>query len=61
MYLQVLVVEFLKIKEGREALEDYMVGKGYVIFPSTPQERRKGKWAEDDHIFVKKGSGYMEA
>jgi hypothetical protein len=57
----VLIVEFLNIKEGKKALEDYMASKGYAIFPSTPEEKGKGKWAEDDHIFVKKGSGYKEA
>jgi len=56
----VLIVEFLNIVEGKEALEHFMVSKGYAIFPTTAEERAKGKWAEDDHIFVKKGSGLNE-
>jgi hypothetical protein len=58
--LQVLIVEFLNIAEGKAALEKFMVNQGYEIFPSTAAERAKGKWAEDDHIFVKKGVGLNE-
>jgi len=37
-----------------------MLSKGYVIYPSVPEERTFQKWAEDDHIFIKKGCGYKE-
>jgi hypothetical protein len=53
-------VEFLNIKEGKRALEKFMISKGYSIFPSTQAERGKGQWAEDDHIFVKRGFGLNE-
>jgi hypothetical protein len=58
--LQVLIVEFKFIPEGKQGLEEFMLSKGYVIYPSIPAEREFQKWAEDDHIFIKKGCGYKE-
>jgi hypothetical protein len=56
----VLIVGFLNTTEGKEALEKYMTAQGYVIFPRTAVVKGKRKWAEDDHIFVKKGVGLNE-
>jgi len=56
----VLIVEFSHIKEGKKVLEDFMAGKGYIIYPSTAEEQKIENWAGEDYIFIKKGSGYKE-
>jgi len=52
-------VEFSHISEGKKALEDFMISKGYINYPSIPSEHGGG-WAGEDYIFIKKGCGYKE-
>jgi len=56
---QIFIVEHYNVRQGKQALIDFMVGKGYVSIPSLPEER-KGGWAYWDCIFVKMGSGFKE-
>ena len=50
--IKVLIVEYNHIKEGRNALVDYMKGNGYTSLP----ELRRGGW--QDIVFVKRGFTY---
>ncbi|XP_059470046.1 uncharacterized protein LOC132193414 [Neocloeon triangulifer] len=59
--IKVLLVNYQYVQGGKKTVEDILVGKGYVSFPSTAPEQEKGQWAENNQIFVKKGSGYKEA
>ncbi|XP_059475066.1 protein Star-like [Neocloeon triangulifer] len=46
-------IEHSNIQEGGDKLMDFMILNGYEALSSTPEEQ-KGKWAQEDFIFVKK-------